>query len=111
MLSDWSAANAIPAPRVFTAGHIITGTGRHATERPVTPNHGPEFAWGVDGADAWRAAVRKTFKESASVIKIASHFSADEVAAVVDEAHRLGLRVTCDCERFTQRWRFALEYT
>jgi imidazolonepropionase-like amidohydrolase len=98
LLADWSAANAIPAPRVFTGGHIITGTGGHATERPVTPNHGPEFAWEVDGADAWRAAVRKTFKEGASIIKIASHFSADEVAAAVDEAHRLGLKVACDCE-------------
>jgi imidazolonepropionase-like amidohydrolase len=98
LLSEWSAANAIPAPRVFTAGHIITGTGGHATERPVAPNHGPEFAWEVDGPDAWRAAVRKTFKEGASVIKIASHFSRDEVAAAVDEAHRLGLKVACDCE-------------
>lgn len=98
LLGDWSAANAIPAPRVFTAGHIITGTGGHATERPVAPNHGPEFAWEADGPDAWRAAVRKTFKEGASVIKIASHFSRDEVRAAVDEAHRLGLRVACDCE-------------
>jgi len=98
LLSEWSAANAIPAPRVFTGGHIITGTGGHATERPVTPNHGPQFAWEVDGPDAWRAAVRKTFKEGASVIKIASHFSAQEVAAAVDEAHLLGLKVACDCE-------------
>lgn len=98
LLSEWTAANAIPGPRVFTAGHIITGTGGHATERPVTPNHGPEFAWEIDGPDPWRAAVRKTFKEGASVIKIASHFSREEVAAAVDEAHRLGLRVACDCE-------------
>lgn len=98
LLSEWSAANAIPAPRVFTAGHIITGTGGHATERPITPSHGPEYAWEADGADAWRAAVRKTFKQGASVIKIASHFSADELAAAIDEAHRLGLRITCDCE-------------
>ncbi|MCX6552209.1 MAG: amidohydrolase family protein [Acidobacteria bacterium] len=98
LLSEWSAANDIPAPRVFTAGHIITGTGGHATERPVTPNHGPEYAWEVDGADAWRAAVRRTFKEGASVIKIASHFSPAEVAAAVEEAHLLGLKVACDCE-------------
>lgn len=98
LLSEWSAANAIPAPRVFTAGHIITGTGGHATERPVTPSHGPEYAWEADGADAWRSAVRKTFKQGASVIKIASHFSADELAAAVEEAHMLGLAITCDCE-------------
>ncbi len=98
LLSEWSAAHEIPAPRVFTAGHIITGTGGHATERPVTPNHGPEYAWETDGPDGWRAAVRRTFKEGASVIKIASHFSAGEVAAAVDEAHLLGLKVACDCE-------------
>ncbi len=98
LLSEWSAANDIPAPRVFTAGHIITGTGGHATERPVTPNHGPEYAWEVDGPDAWRAAVRRTFKEGASVIKIAGHFSREEVSAAVEEAHLLGLKVACDCE-------------
>jgi imidazolonepropionase-like amidohydrolase len=98
LLSEWSAADAIPAPRVFTAGHIITGTGGHATERPVSPSHGPEYAWEADGPDAWRAAVRRTFKQGASVIKIASHFSPEEVTAAVDEAHRLGLKVACDCE-------------
>jgi len=97
-LADWSAADAIPAPRVFTAGHIITGTGGHATERPVRPSHGPAFAWERDGAEAWRAAVRQTFKNGASVIKVASHFAPDEIQAAVDEAHRLGLKVTCDCE-------------
>ncbi|HZV08380.1 MAG TPA: amidohydrolase family protein, partial [Novosphingobium sp.] len=92
------AADAIPAPRVFTAGHIITGTGGHATERPVGPTHGDMYAWQRDGADAWRAAVRQTFRKGATVIKLASHFAPDEVQAAVDEAHRLGLKVTCDCE-------------
>ncbi len=32
------------------------------------------------------------------MIKVASHFAPDEIAAAVDEAHRLGLKVTCDCE-------------
>jgi imidazolonepropionase-like amidohydrolase len=98
ILADWSADDTIPAPRVFTAGHIITGTGGHATERPVSPSHGPDFAWERDGADAWRKAVRETFKRGASVIKVASHFAPEEIAAAVDEAHRLGLKVTCDCE-------------
>ncbi|MDP3869383.1 amidohydrolase family protein [Phenylobacterium sp.] len=97
-LSDWSAAGKMPAPRVFVAGHIITGTGGHATERPITPNHGPAYQWERNGADAWRGAVREAFKQGASVIKVASHFSKDEIAAAVDEAHSLGLPVTCDCE-------------
>lgn len=98
LLSSWSAANAIPAPRVFTSGYMITGTGGHAMERPVSPLRGGEFAKEADGADEWRKAVRRAFKQGASVIKIASHFSAEEVAAAVDEAHLLGLKVTCDCE-------------
>ncbi|MFN3582541.1 amidohydrolase family protein [Phenylobacterium sp.] len=97
-LSRWSAAGRIPAPRVFAAGHIITGTGGHATERPVTPNHGPAYQWERNGADAWRAAVREAFKEGAAVIKVASHFSSAEIGAAVEEAHALGLKVTCDCE-------------
>lgn len=98
LLAEASADDAIVAPRVFTAGHIITATGGHATERPVSPSHGPDFAWERDGADAWRAAVRQTFKQGANVVKVASHFAPDEISAAVDEAHRLGLKVTCDCE-------------
>src|SRR3546814_9154661 len=84
----------IPAPRVFAAGWIITGTGGHATERPVIPSHGPDYAKEVDGPDAWRHMVRKAFKEGASVIKIASHFAPDEVRAGIEEAHLLGIKVT-----------------
>lgn len=98
LLSQWSAAGMIPAPRVFAAGWIITGTGGHATERPSIPSHGPEYAKEVDGPDAWRGMVRKAFKGGASVIKIASHFAPDEVRAAIEEAHLLGLKVTCDCE-------------
>lgn len=98
LLSQWSAADMIPAPRVFAAGWIITGTGGHATERPSIPSHGPDYAKEVDGPDAWRGMVRKAFKEGASVIKIASHFAPDEVRAAIEEAHMLGLKVTCDCE-------------
>lgn len=98
LLAEASADGVIPAPRVITAGHIITGTGGHATERPITPSHGPEYAWEADGPDAWRAAVRRTFKAGGSVVKIASHFAPAEVAAAVEEAHLLGVKVTCDCE-------------
>src|SRR3546814_284707 len=98
LLSQWSAADMIPAPRVFAAGWIITGTGAHATERPVIPSHGPDYATEVDGPDAWRSMVSKAFKEGASVIKIASNFAPDEVRAGIEEAHLLGLKVSCDCE-------------
>src|SRR3546814_14687277 len=78
LLSQWSAANMIPAPRVFAAGWIITGTGGHATERPVIPSHGPDYATEVDGTDAWRHMVRKAFQAGASDNKLASHCAHDE---------------------------------
>ena len=98
LLSEWSEEEGSPAPRIFVAGHIITGTGGHAADRPVSPNHSPAYTWEVDGAENWRHAVRETYKQGASVIKIASHFAPDEVRAAVDEAHRLGLKITCHCD-------------
>lgn len=98
LLSEWMAQNRAPGPRMFAAGHIITGTGGHAADRPIAPIHSPAFTHEADGPDAWRHEVREMFKNGASVIKIASHFSPAEVQAAIDEAHMLGLRVTCDCE-------------
>ena len=48
--------------------------------------------------------MREQFAAGADVIKIASHFSKAEVAAAVEEAHALGLKVTCDCENFYIQW-------
>jgi imidazolonepropionase-like amidohydrolase len=98
IISEWLEKDIAPGPRVFAAGHIITGTGGHAADRPLTPIHSAAYTREADGADDWRRAVRETFKMGASHIKIASHFAPDEVKAAVEEAHRLGLKVTCDCE-------------
>jgi len=91
----------IPGPRVFAAGQIIVGTGGHGTESftfRTAPAYPDAQIIVADGADAWRAAVRLQFQRGADLIKLASHFSPEEVAAAVDEAHRLGLRVTVDSE-------------
>jgi imidazolonepropionase-like amidohydrolase len=104
ILSSWMAEDRAPGPRIFTAGHIITGTGGHAADRPITGIHSAAFTREADGPIEWRKAVRETFKEGANVIKIASLFSPDEVRAAVEEAHALGLRVTCDCETFYIKW-------
>jgi imidazolonepropionase-like amidohydrolase len=104
LLSEWMAADRAPGPRVFAAGHIITGTGGHAADRPISPIHSSAYAQEVDGSDAWRKAVRQNFKNGADVIKIASIFSPTEVRAAVEEAHALGLRVACDCETFYIKW-------
>ena len=38
------------------------------------------------------------------MIKVASHFAPEEIGAAVQEAHALGLKVTCDCETFYVEW-------
>ncbi len=102
VLKSWVARNAIPGPRVFAAGQLLTGRGGHGAD-------GREIALDASviertGANEWRLAVRDLFARGADVIKIASHFSRDEVKAAVDEAHALGLKVTCDCETFYIDW-------
>lgn len=103
-LKDWVNEGRIAGPRVFLAGQGITGTGGHGAEG-LTP-HSALFG-GVreaSGPDDWREAVREQFKNGADVIKIMSHFSRAEVAAAVEEAHALGVRVTCDCETHYVEW-------
>jgi imidazolonepropionase-like amidohydrolase len=100
-LKEWVRENRIPGPRVFPAGAFITGEGGHSTEN--TPDElilrmgATRLA---SGADDWRQAVREQFHKGADVIKLGSHFSAEEVKAAVTEAHELGLKVTVDSETF-----------
>ncbi len=98
VLKRWVARNAIPGPRVFAAGQLITGRGGHGAEGRLTKVDGSVIE--RTGPLEWRLAVRDLFARGADVIKIASHFSRDEVTAAVEEAHALGLKVTCDCETF-----------
>lgn len=102
VLKQWVARNAIPGPRVFAAGQLITARGGHGAEGRLVKVDGSVIE--RTGADEWRDAVRDLFGRGADVIKIASHFSREEVKAAVDEAHALGLKVTCDCETFYTQW-------
>lgn len=99
-LQAWVSQNRIVGPRVFAAGQFITGIGGHADEGGLDndPIHGAVRE--ASGPDGWRDAVRTQFRRGADVIKIGSHFSVAEVTAAVQEAHDLGLKVTCDCETF-----------
>jgi len=107
VLKRWVADGRIPGPRVFAAGALITGVGGHGAESNSahTAPHYPEAAiYEANGPDGFRLAVREQFKRGADLIKLASHFSAEEVSAAVDEAHSLGLKVTVDSETiYTQR--------
>jgi imidazolonepropionase-like amidohydrolase len=100
-LKEWVRENRIPGPRVFPAGAFITGEGGHSTEN--TPDELIRMMGATrlaSGPDDWRQAVREQFHEGADVIKLGSHFSAEEIKAAVTEAHELGLKVTVDAETF-----------
>lgn len=103
-LKDWVRANRIPGPRVFAAGQLITSTDGHGDEGALDDDPITGSIRTALGPDGWREAVRVQFKRGADLIKIASHFSPEEVAAAVNEAHALGLKVTCDCETFYIKW-------
>ncbi|GAA2737411.1 amidohydrolase family protein [Actinocorallia aurantiaca] len=116
-LLDVALAKAIDAgwidgPRVIPAGHAITPTGGH-----LDPTMFAAFAPGVlpltleegiaNGVDEVRKAVRYQIKHGAQLIKVccsggvmshtglpgAQHYSDEELRAIVDEAHRRGLKV------------------
>jgi imidazolonepropionase-like amidohydrolase len=100
ILKDWVREDRIPGPRVFPAGQLIVGLGGHGAEGDQGTSPLGSTVRIATGADDWRRAVREQFNNGADVIKIASHFSVEEVSAAVNEAHALGLRITCDCETF-----------
>jgi imidazolonepropionase-like amidohydrolase len=100
-LKEWVNENRISGPRVFPAGAFITGEGGHSTEN--TPDELIRMMGATrlaSGPDDWRQAVREQFHKGADLIKLGSHFSAEEVKAAVTEAHELGLKVTVDAETF-----------
>ncbi|WP_416566222.1 amidohydrolase family protein [Nocardia testacea] len=101
-----------PGPRIVSAGHAITPTGGHLDPtmfQKLAPHIMPmSIQEGMaDGVPAVRAATRYQIKYGAGVIKISasggvmSHstapgtqqYSDEELAAIVDEAHRAGLKV------------------
>ncbi len=103
-IKEFVAENRIPGPRVFPAGQIITSTGGHGTEGRHMDNPLVNAERAVDGPDEWRKAIREQFNKGADLIKTASHFSRDEIAAAVEEAHALGMKVTTDSEAFYVQW-------
>lgn len=97
----------IPGPRIIGAGHSIGITGGHCDSN-LLPFEEKKTGNGVaDGPWAVRAKVRENKKYGAEVIKFcgtggvlskgtkigAQQFSFEEMKAIVDEAHLLGLKV------------------
>lgn len=97
----------VPGPRIIPAGRAIGITGGHC-DNNLLPFEYDQMAGGVaDGPWAVRTKVRENKKYGAEVIKFcgtggvlskgtsigAQQFSAEEMKAIVDEAHQLGMKV------------------
>jgi len=99
----------IPGPRIVPATYALGATGGHCDgTEGLPPSFAPVPTPSVaDGPEGYRSLVRKVHKYGAEVIKIcatggvlsrtdvagAQQMSYEEIKAVVDEAHRLGLKV------------------
>ena len=99
----------IPGPRIVPATYALGATGGHCDDTEgLPPSYAPVATPSVaDGPEAFRKLVRTVHKYGAEVIKIcatggvlsrtdaagAQQMSYDEIKAVTDEAHRLGLKV------------------
>jgi len=115
-LADAIDAGWVEGPRIVPAGHAVVASGGHLDPcaqmytaphiMPMTVEEGV-----ADGVDAVRRAVRYQIRHGARVIKCcvsggmaprtgtatALQYSAEELAAIVDEAHRRGLKVAAHC--------------
>jgi imidazolonepropionase-like amidohydrolase len=106
----------VDGPRVVPAGHAIAATGGHL-DPTMFQRLGPgimplSVEEGIaNGVPEIRAAVRYQLKYGARVIKVsasggvmshsgesgAQQYSNEELAAIVDEAHRAGIKVAAHC--------------
>jgi len=97
----------VPGPRIIPAGRSIGITGGHCDSN-LLPFEYKDIGEGVaDGPWAVRAKVRENKKYGAQVIKFcgtggvlskgttigAQQFTSEEMEAIVDEAHQLGMKV------------------
>jgi len=101
-LRDGIRQGLIPGPRIVAAGRSLT----------VTGGHGHYYRIEADGPAEMREATRIQIKNGVNVIKITvtggimtprvrpgvSKFDLDEIRAVVNEAHKAGLKVAAHAE-------------
>jgi imidazolonepropionase-like amidohydrolase len=97
----------IVGPRIVPATYAIGSTGGHCDATQFPPSITTPTTQIANSPDEYRALVRKVHKYGAQVIKVcmtggvlskgdsvgAQQVSLEEIKAVVEEAHRLGLRV------------------
>ena len=97
----------IEGPRIVPATYAVGATGGHCDGGGLPPSVTVLNPGAADGADAIRAVVRKLRKFGAEVIKFCGtggvmskgttlgeqQYSLEEMQALVEEAHRLGMKV------------------
>jgi imidazolonepropionase-like amidohydrolase len=106
-LRDAINAGDVIGPRMLVSGPALGITGGHCDENLLAPEYNERTEGVANGVDEVRAMVRKNVKYGVDVIKYcgtggvfskgtrvgAQQYTADEVAALVDEAHMHGRRV------------------
>ncbi len=105
---------AIIGPRIYAAGPIISQTGGHADQhyRPLEEARRRPGAILADSPEECRRAVRTAIRAGADLIRICTtggvgsenddpedeHFTREEIAAIVEEAHRAKRRVAAHAQ-------------
>jgi imidazolonepropionase-like amidohydrolase len=121
-LRDAAREGIVPGPRMLVAGPAIRSTGRYPI--PGYP-HSVTFPVGTDsctGPDACRETVRTELAYGIDVLKVYASgrmdppadpdgypdgplvWTAEEMAALVDEAHRQGVRVAAHAQTLSGTW-------
>lgn len=97
----------VPGPRIVPATYAIGATGGHCDVTELPPSMHVDSPAVADGPEAIRAVVRKLRKYGAEVIKFCAtggvlsktdsvggqQYTLQEMTALVDEAHQLGMKV------------------
>lgn len=97
----------IPGPRLQVAGPALSSTGGHCDNNLLPADYGVTAGGVADGPWAVRQQVRKNRKYGVDVIKICAtggttskgtspgvrQYAFEEIEAIVDEAHTLGMQV------------------
>jgi imidazolonepropionase-like amidohydrolase len=97
----------VPGPRIVPAGYAIGSTGGHCDSNSFPPSMHQKGDAVIDSPEEGRKRVREMHKYGAEVIKIcatggvfshgdtpgAQQLTVEEIRAMVEEAHRAGMRV------------------
>ena len=106
-LRDAIAAGEVPGPRMLVSGPSLGITGGHCDDNMLAPEFDYSAEGVADGVEGVRRAVRRNVKYGVDLIKYcgtggvfskgtrvgAQQYTAEEVAALIDEAHMHGRKV------------------